>query len=939
MTISKTTGRTGSALRAVLRAASSIRGRILVAFLTLSVITAGLGAFGASSLETTGDLVNKTFDRSLMSINYARAAATDFANIRLAFTRRLRSASPPEREELDAQIADLLKAFGEDLDVAAERAQSERAAREAGLVRRAVSDWVAARRASLEGQEATGLDGFAAKAEQHLDLLINYTAGDGFTYRQRARALVTEAVEISFAATVLAIVLSGLVTWLLSRQIIRPVAEASRVAAQIAAGDLGVAIPERHGDEVGELLRAMDSMRGNIAVMMAREVDQRRSAQVLLADAIQGLGEGVVVTDARCRVILANDRAADLLELGGDGPGGSEQHAQAKAFLRTLPGSPEETFDTQLADGRWLRVSRSATREGGIVAVCSDISLLKLQEARLRAINLRLDAALDNMSQGLCLYDEQDRLLVVNRRFADIFGISLDALPPGTSFEEVRAIVSGPAAGEAPAADALFAAQAELLARGGGGTTCQAINSACVVAVDQKRTSEGGWIATYEDVTERYEAEARIVSLARSDALTGLANRMVFNERLNEAAHRLPSGRGFAALCLDLDRFKEVNDTFGHPVGDGLLRGVAERLCLCVRSGDTVARLGGDEFAILQAESGTASDAVSLARHIAAAFETPFLIDGHAVSVGVSIGIVLAPEHGSEPEKLLKSADMALYRAKSDQAGAWRLFAPEMDIELQKRRALETDLRQALARNEFELLYQPIVDIAHGGPVSCEALLRWHHPRRGSVSPAEFVPLAEEIGLIGEIGQWVLRRACTEARRLPSGVSVAVNVSAVQFRNADLVRSVTAALAESGLAPNRLELEITESVLLTNSVGTLATLHAIKRLGVRIAMDDFGTGYSSLSYLQSFPFDKIKIDQSFVQNLDGAESSRLIVGAIVSLGRSLGMRVTAEGVETPVQLAHLREEGCTEAQGYLFSRPISFAKVMAFCSGRERKSA
>lgn len=442
-------------------------------------------------------------------------------------------------------------------------------------------------------------------------------------------------------------------------------------------------------------------------------------------------------------------------------------------------------------------------------------------------------------------------------------------------------------------------------------------------------------------MTQRYEAEARIITMARRDALTGLANRMVFGERLEEAAARLEdgSGAGFATLCLDLDRFKEVNDTLGHPVGDGLLRSVAERLQSCLRETDLVARLGGDEFAIVQAGTHARRDASALAKRLIAAFQQPFLLDGHTVTVGLSIGISLAPEHGTSPEKLLKSADLALYRAKATGRGCWSFFEEEMDLELRKRRAMESDLRTAVGNGEFELVFQPIVKLDRQRIATCEALLRWRHPERGYVSPAEFIPLAEETGSICEIGEWVLRKACSEAAKWPGGIGVAVNVSAVQFKNAAVVRAVMEALTASGLPAHRLELEITESVLLNDSVTTLATLHTLKRLGVRVAMDDFGTGFSSLSYLQSFPFDKIKIDQSFVRNLGETGNARLIVRSVVGLGRSLGITTTAEGIETEAQLEQLRLEGCEEGQGYLFSRPVPSATIRELVSTLGRNAA
>ena len=920
------------------RGLATIRGRIVVAFLTLSLITATLGAYAVVSIKAEGALVEKTYDRSLMSINFARAAAADFAAMQVTLARHRQATDETAARELEAKIEELTRNFNEDLSIASERAQSKRAEQAAVAAEDAVKAWLATRRLVNPDAESESvwkaLESNAREAEVSLDLLINYTAGDGFTYRQAARATVERDVRVSIGATLLAMLLSAIVAWLLARRLIRPVADASMAAHRIASGDLSARIPDGGTDELGALLRAMEVMREKIREKVESEVSQRRSAQGLLADAVANLTEGVLIVDAQGRIVLANHRAVAQLGARDLVPGTTRLDAIAdssiaKALLALPAGYG--SAETRLADDRWLSLSRSATQDGGFVAVCSDISLLKEQEAKLTRSNLHLDAALDNMSQGLCLFDAQHRLLVSNRRFCEIFGIAEDALQPGTRFSDVVETVAGGSRFTDPRVRELLAEQAALLARDGT-SLCRPIRDGRIVSVDQKRTADGGWIATYEDVTERYEAEARIVTMAQRDALTGLANRTVFAERLENAVASLAYGKGFATLCLDLDRFKEVNDTLGHPVGDGLLRAVAGRLQACVRDGDLVARLGGDEFAVLQFGGGTREEAVALARRITEAFIEPFAVEMHTVSVGISIGLCLAPEDGTDAEILLRNADLALYRVKARGRGAFMAFDATMDVDLQNRRALEADLRTALANGEFELAYQPIMNLAQGRIASCEALLRWRHPRRGMVSPGEFIPLAEEIGIIGEIGEWVVHQACREATTWPQGIGVAVNVSAVQFRNAGLVQVVAAALAASRLAPSRLELEITESVLLANGGATLAMLHAIKQQGVRIAMDDFGTGYSSLSYLQSFPFDKIKIDQSFIRSLDTAPNSALIIRSVINLGRSLGMRTTAEGIETQAQLESIRREGCDEAQGYLFSRPVPSKQILALCA-------
>jgi diguanylate cyclase (GGDEF)-like protein len=390
---------------------------------------------------------------------------------------------------------------------------------------------------------------------------------------------------------------------------------------------------------------------------------------------------------------------------------------------------------------------------------------------------------------------------------------------------------------------------------------------------------------------------------------------------LKQAVDLTEHGRAFAVLCLDLDRFKIINDTLGHAVGDGLLQAVADRLKTFVRDTDTVARLGGDEFAIIQVGIERPDDAESLASRVITAFRGHFDVDGHQIVVGVSVGVAIAPDDGTSPEKLLKSADIALYLAKSEGRGTVRFFEPEMDARIHARRRLELDLRGAIARNEFELYYQPLIHLATVSVTGFEALLRWHHPVRGLVLPAEFIPLAEETGMIVAIGEWVLRTACAEATNWPVDISVSVNLSAVQFRQGDLIRAVETALAASGLRPDRLQLEIVELVLLQDSASTVAKLHRLRDIGLTIALDDFGTGYSSLSYLRSFPFDKIKIDQSFVRDLVADKESISIIRAVVALGNSLCMKTTAGGVESLEQLNRLREEGCTEVQGWLYSEP------------------
>jgi diguanylate cyclase (GGDEF)-like protein/PAS domain S-box-containing protein len=448
-----------------------------------------------------------------------------------------------------------------------------------------------------------------------------------------------------------------------------------------------------------------------------------------------------------------------------------------------------------------------------------------------------------------------------------------------------------------------------------------------------------GYLVAVVDITERRRAEARIAHMAHHDGLTDLPNRELFQERLKQAlAGGRPGGR-IAVLCVDLDLFKNVNDSFGHPMGDRLLRSVADRLRSQILGNDLVARLGGDEFAIILTAVGSPNEASDYAARLIKTLSDAYEIDGIELVIGASIGIALSPGDGETSEELMRNADMALYRAKSDGGGVHRFFEREMDQQAQKRRDMELDLRRAFANGEFELHYQPLVDIVADRISGFESLLRWRHPQRGMISPADFIPVAEDIGLIIALGEWVLREACTEAAKWPAAVKVAVNLSPVQFRSRNLVQVVISALAHSGLSPRRLELEITESLFLAETEANLAILHQLRELGVSISMDDFGTGYSSLSYLRSFPFDKIKIDRSFVKDLAERPDCVAIVRAISGLGRSLNITTTAEGVETVGQLDWLRAEGCSEVQGFLFSPARPAAEVEALLSRFGRRAS
>ena len=542
-----------------------------------------------------------------------------------------------------------------------------------------------------------------------------------------------------------------------------------------------------------------------------------------------------------------------------------------------------------------------------------------------------LETVLNNMSQGVVLFDSNARLIFCNDRYLEMYGLSPEYARAGCYLRELlmQRIQSG-TFNQDP--DQYIARLKEHNAGGLLFTHTMQLSDGRSFSVANKPLPGGGWLATHEDITERQRSEQRIVHMARHDALTDLPNRVLLRERLEHELKRVKRGECLAVLCLDLDQFKGINDSLGHPIGDELLKLVADRLRGCTREPDTVARLGGDEFAIIMTQMHEPANAAVLSKRIRESIIRPYQIEGHQILTDISIGISVAPFDAIEADPLLRNADMALYGAKADGRGTYRFFESDMNTRMQARRELEMDLRNALVSGEFELHYQPLVNLESNYVNAFEALLRWNHPKRGLVSPAEFIPVAEETGLIIPLGEWVLNEACREAVNWPSQIKVAVNLSPAQLNNRNLLNVVTTTLAETGLAARKLQLEITESVLLHNTFGTLATLHKLRELGVQIALDDFGTGYSSLSYLRSFPFDKIKIDRSFIQDLSNGSEPVAIVQAVADLARCLNMTSTAEGVETQQQMDILQSMGCTEMQGYLFSRARPAKEIRQFFS-------
>jgi diguanylate cyclase (GGDEF)-like protein len=548
----------------------------------------------------------------------------------------------------------------------------------------------------------------------------------------------------------------------------------------------------------------------------------------------------------------------------------------------------------------------------------------------------RLDTAINNMTQGLLLFDSLQRLVICNQRYLDMYGLSLDVVRPGCSFRDVIAHrkQTGSFNGDVEQYCSSTLRDMPL-----GEVLVIVTTDGRSIQIANRPLPDGGWVATHEDITERTRSDQRIAHLAHYDALTDLPNRALFLDKLGQEIKRIDRGGKLAVLYIDIDEFKSVNDSLGHPIGDELLKAVAARLSRCVRESDIVARLGGDEFAVVQTAVESSTDVTDLVARIYQAIREPCECLGHQLAADASIGIALAPQDGTDLDQLLKNADLAMYGAKAEGRRTYRFFEPRMDARVKARRTLELDLRQAIAEGGFELNYQPLVNVRDGKVTGCEALLRWRHPERGMISPAEFIPVAEDTGLINQLGEWVLTAACAEAATWPDHVRLAVNVSPIQFRSQTLALKVAAALTASGLPARRLELEITEAVLIRDDDAALAMLHQLRAIGVRIALDDFGTGYSSLSYLQRFPFDKIKIDRCFVTDIAKPGGSSSIVQAVVNIAAARNMTTTAEGVETQQQLDMLRTLGCTEMQGYLFSPAKPAMEVRRLFHARPKRAA
>jgi diguanylate cyclase (GGDEF)-like protein len=709
---------------------------------------------------------------------------------------------------------------------------------------------------------------------------------------------------------------------------------------------------------------------------------ERNRARAVLDSAIESMSDGFVLWDDEDQLVACNKQFRQIYQASADfiRPGAKfEDIIRGGAELGQYPeaGTDIESFvqktvawhrnnqgpmERELPNARWALITERKIPGGGSVGIRTDITDLKralaslavanerarhaMEEVQSQNVTLRerdralhiqnvlFDAALNNMSQGLLMTDRNQRLIVYNKRFLSLFGIDASAFSPGLPTNHIFARMRESGGLPAEVVENIYLKQRGLADARQSATFVVTGDDCQSISISQRPIADGGWIATYEDVSEQRRAEEHIRFAAHHDALTKLPNRVLFRIRLDEMIGNLPyRDTGLALLYLDLDRFKHVNDTLGHPIGDALLEAAGRRLLSCLRSCDIVARLGGDEFAIAYVSADLPAAAGQLGQRIINALSTPYNLAGHTVIVGASIGIALAGTGQMNADTLLKNADMALYQAKSKGRGVCSLFEADMERQLLARLAIEEDLRDALDRNEFELLYQPLWDLSSNRIAGFEALLRWNHPVRGTVSPGQFIQIAEETGMIRSIGAWVLEKACKDAMKLPEDVKMAVNLSGAQFDNGDIVDVVAAALEASGLPANRLELEITETTLLKNNETTIALLLRLHAFGLRIALDDFGTGYSSLSYLRTFSFDKIKIDQSFVREMATRPDCAAIVSSIVILANKLNITTTAEGIETLDQLNLVRETGCTEAQGYLFSVPRPLKEVIDYFLG------
>ncbi len=689
-------------------------------------------------------------------------------------------------------------------------------------------------------------------------------------------------------------------------------------------------------------------------------------ADTLLLDAaLESIPYGFCVWSPQFRLVMWNEHYRDFYGFSKDAIYRGmtlEDVVHLSARLGNHPGQGPEAFyehytSELLANrsgarhkaqelvhgGRIIETAHVYSEKLGWVVTHEDITdeIARSESQQKRKLelerqNIRLDAAVNNISIGLCMMDARGRLVICNEPYARIYNLPIHLLKPGSQLEDILSHLFDEGMSTGGTKDDYIAWRRDVIARREYGKNIHELNGRTIL-MQHHPMKDGGWVSTHEDITEQRQAEARIQHLARHDALTDLPNRIEFHEQMARVEAGLNRGEKAAVLYIDLDHFKAVNDTLGHAVGDEVIKQAAVRLWGTTRETDLLARLGGDEFALLLRPVEGSDLAARVADRIVKAMRAPMNIGGQQIEIGASVGIAVGPGDGTSTDQLVKNADLALYKAKSEGRSTYHFFETGMDAKLQQRRSIEAGLRMAMQREELRLMFQPLLGLEENRVTCVEALLRWDHDDR-TISPTEFVPVAEETGLIVPIGEWVLHEACRAAATWPGDVRVAVNLSPVQFRHKDLVGQVKSALLAAGLEPTRLELEITESLLLTESESTTDALHELRAMGVRVSLDDFGTGYSSLSYLRSFPFDKIKIDRSFMADLTTRADSQAIIKAVIGLGQSLGMSTTAEGVETEEQLAMVREHGASEVQGFLFAPPLQPAALANLLHSEAAKS-
>ncbi|MET4386825.1 diguanylate cyclase (GGDEF)-like protein/PAS domain S-box-containing protein [Bradyrhizobium sp. F1.4.3] len=678
-----------------------------------------------------------------------------------------------------------------------------------------------------------------------------------------------------------------------------------------------------------------------------REAQERIEAERQRLDtALNNMSQGLILYDAAGYIVTCNRRYADMFGLSTDvikpgchiheamhhrkerGAFNGDVEAFCADVMRVVAEGKVSTRTHELPNGRAFQVINTPLAQGGWVATIEEITERRnLEQERDRNYTF-LREIIDHIPSQITVKDAQTRhYLLVNRIAENVFGETGETIVGKTADD----ILPKPDADIVTRDDdALLQSPDRLLLKEQTWKTRtdgQRYTISKRIGIRDKAGEPRYIINVIEDVTEQRKADEKIAHMAHFDALTDLPNRALFREQIERELEKVASGEHFALLYIDVDEFKGINDSLGHHVGDELLKAIAGRIRACLKPGDLIARLGGDEFAVIQTKIDSSADVLSFVTRIHEAIRRPYHCLGHQLSTDASIGIALAPQDGTDLDQLIKNADLAMYGAKAEGRRTYRFFVPAMDASAKARLTMEQDLRQALVDGGFEIHYQPLVNLRSGEVSGCEALLRWRHPERGMISPAEFIPIAEDTGLINELGDWVLRTACNEAATWPSHVRLAVNVSPVQLKCDTLALKIAGALAVSGLEPRRLELEITEAVLIRDDEAALSILHQLRSIGVRIALDDFGTGYSSLSYLKRFPFDKIKIDRCFVADIADAGGAPVIVQAVVNIASASNMTTVAEGVETEAQREMLRALGCTEMQGYLFSKPKPAAEV------------